>query len=215
MTPEDRGRRAKGVPRRGARIFEFGRGLVIKPGQEPSLKDGRTVLRIEACPLPADALLQRYAAGGAFTDCYATDIAFPVTNTQYVEAFYTTPLFRLERLILAWALSRPSSDAGAVQLAKGQADTFSAWRVEERRADQLLMSDVKGRTRSWFMASPGGAGSGVRTRLYFGSAVLPVVDPETGASAMGAGFRALGGFHHVYSELLLYSARSRLEAGRR
>lgn len=170
------------------------------------------MLSIEACPLPGGALLQPYAARGAFTDCYSTAIGLPVTNERFVAAFYTTPVFRLERLILAWALSRPSTDAGAAQLANGLTDTFSAWRVEDRRENQLLVADMKGRTRSWFMASPDHAGTAPRTRLYFGSAVLPVINPETGASGMSPGFRALLGFHHLYSEVLLYSARSRLEA---
>jgi hypothetical protein len=170
------------------------------------------VFSIEARPLPDGALLQVYASRGAFTDCYATDIGFPVTNAQYVAAFYTTPIFRLERLILAWALSRPSTDAQAVQLANGLTETFSAWRVEDRREDQLLMSDVRGRTRSWFMVSPVHAGIDVHTRLYFGSAVLPAVNPRTGESGMAAAFSALLGFHHRYSEVLLCSARSRLEA---
>jgi hypothetical protein len=169
-----------------------------------------TMLSIEACPLPDGALLGRYRGNGAFTDCYVTEIGLPVTIARFVAAFYTTPVFRLERRILAWALSRPSTDAQAEQLASGRLDTFSAWRVEDRRDDQLLMADMKGRTRSWFMVSPGQAGTGPRTCLYFGSAVLPVVNRETGEPAMSAGFRALLGFHHLYSEMLLYSARSRL-----
>jgi hypothetical protein len=171
-----------------------------------------TMLSIKACPLPDGALLGRYRANGAFTDCYVTEVALPVTITGFVAAFYATPVFRLERLILAWALSRPSTDAEAEKLASGRADTFSAWRVEDRREDQLLMADVKGRTRSWFMVSPDPAGTAPCTRLHFGSAVLPVVNPETGAAGMRRGFRALLGFHHLYSEVLLHSTRSRLEA---
>ncbi len=169
------------------------------------------MLSIKACPLPDGALLGRYRANGAFTDCYMTEVGLPVTIARFVAAFYTTPVFRLERLILAWGLSRPSTDTEADQLASGRMDTFSAWRVEDRREDQLLMADVKGRTRSWFMVSPGQPGTGPRTRLYFGSAVLPVINPATGAPGMSPGFRALLGFHHLYSEVLLYSARSRLE----
>lgn len=170
------------------------------------------MLSIKACPLPDGALLARYRAPRAFTDCYVTEVGFPVTIARFVAAFYTTPVFRLERLILAWALARPSTDAQAEQLADGRADTFSAWRVEDRREDQLVMADMKGRTRSWFMVSPGPAGTGPGTRLYFGSAVLPVINPGTGAAEMSPGFRALLGFHHLYSEVLLFSARSRLEA---
>lgn len=169
---------------------------------------------IKACPLPERALLQRYARNGAFTDCYCTPVALPVAIAPFVAAFYTTPVFRLERLILRWALGKPSTDAQAEQLARGRLDTFSAWRVEERRDDQLLMADMQGRTRSWFMVSPVPVGTGALTRLYFGSAVLPVIDARSGASGMGPGFRALLGFHRVYSEVLLHSARSRLESQR-
>ena len=200
MTPENSGRRARELPRRDARIGEFGRALVM------------TMFSIETCPLPDGALLGRYAAPRAFTDCYVTEVGLPVTIARFVTAFYTTPVFRLERRILASALARPSTDAEAEQLANGLGDTFSAWRVEDRREDQLLVADMKGRTRSWFMVSPDQAGTAPRTRLYFGSAVLPVVNPETGASGMSLGFRALLGFHHLYSEVLLSSARSRLEA---
>lgn len=39
-------------------------------------------------PLPPDALLATYAAQGAYTDCYATDVAGAVTRADYVESFY-------------------------------------------------------------------------------------------------------------------------------
>lgn len=172
------------------------------------------VVEIATAPLPDGALLQRYAMQGAFTDCYVTDVRVPVTVAQYVAAFYTTPVFRLERLILAWTLSRPSTDEDAARLADGQSDTFSAWRVEDRRDNQLLVADVQGRTRSWFMVAAGPAASRAAVRLYFGSAVLPVRDSTTGSRRMASGFRALRGFHHLYSQVLLFSARRRLEGAR-
>lgn len=162
---------------------------------------------IQPCPLPPDALLRKYAASGAFTDCYAVDVRARVTQAQFVEAFYCGRLFRLERLLLRLFQSRASTDAQARALAAGQADAFAAWRVEERRPDQLLMCDIGGRTRSWLMTVPEGAG----TRLYFGSAVVPVRDPRTGEARMGRLFDALLGFHGLYSRLLLAGARSRLQ----
>jgi hypothetical protein len=48
------------------------------------------------------------------------------------------------------------------------------------------------------------------TRLYFGSAVVPVV--SAGKASPGVAFGALLGFHKVYSRLLLHAARSRLKA---
>lgn len=165
--------------------------------------------RIAPHPLPPEALLQRYVAQGAYTDCYATELPMAVPPANYVEAFYTTSLFKLERVLLAWLARRPSHDAEARDLAAGSAQRFAAWRVEARDAGQLLMADDSGRTRSWLMCAPID-GAPTRTRLYFGSAVLPRTDPATGERRMGAAFAALLGFHKLYSRLLLRSASARL-----
>jgi hypothetical protein len=153
--------------------------------------------------LPECALLQAYARNGHFTDCWTADVAGPVTHAQYVEAFYTTWVFRIERRILAWAISRPSSDAEARQLAAGGLERFSAWGVEARADDQLLMRDeFTKRTRSWLMVEPLPAGG---TRLYFGSAVVRAADGK-----LGGRFSALLGFHRLYSRILLGAAARRL-----
>jgi hypothetical protein len=172
---------------------------------------------IETCPLPPDALLASYRAAGAYTDCYCCEFPGAVTPAQYIEAFYTTYVFKLERLILRWAVSRPSTDSEARQLAAGAIDAFSAWRVESRTENQLLMCDMHGRTRSWFMAVPVSrdAQVGSFTRLYFGSAVVPVTDSRSGKRSMGWVFGALLGFHRIYSIVLLRVAKSRLRAMQR
>jgi hypothetical protein len=161
--------------------------------------------------LPGNALLDKYAQGGAYTDCYAAEIAKSVSHAAYVEAFYTTKVFKLERLLLAWFASKPSSDAQARQLAAGELDSFAAWNVEARSVNQLLMSDFNGRTRSWLMVAPILGGSAAATRLYFGSAVVPIVGKASGQARMGFAFRALLGFHKLYSRVLLRAACSRLE----
>jgi hypothetical protein len=153
---------------------------------------------IAPCPVPQGALLGKYVRDRAYADCYVTDIARAVSHAQFVEAFYTTAVFKLERLILKWAISRPSTDDEARQLAAGTLDAFAAWRVEDRARDQLLLCDIFGRTRSWLMAASAGE---ARTRLYFGSAVV----------SLSPGFRALLGLHKVYSRVLLHAAKSRLE----
>jgi len=170
------------------------------------------VFSIESCSIPDGALLNNYLGEGTYTDCYVTDIRGSVSLAQYVSAFYTTLVFRLERLILKMAVSRPSTDAQAKQLAAGSIDAFAAWHVEARNETQLLVSDFHQRTRSWLMVVPITNDSGTRTRLYFGSAVVPVKNSGTGIRALGFGFRALLGFHRLYSRVLLYTARSRLEA---
>lgn len=166
---------------------------------------------IESCPLPDDALLDKYVRSGAYTDCYRTEVCGHVTHAQFVGAFYTTLIFKLERMILKLAVSKPSSDAQARQLANGTIDSFAAWHVENRCENQLLMADFQGRTRSWFMVMHAGSENNRKTRLYFGSAVIPVQNETTSSGSIGSGFRALLGFHKIYSEILLYSARSRLE----
>ena len=162
------------------------------------------------CALPEHALLAKYARGGAYTDCYAAELPGTVTHARYVEAFYTGALFKLERVLLAWFASRPSTDAQAEGLASGGLETFAAWRVEERSADQLLMCDLSGRTRSWLMVTPAGGDGSAATRLYFGSAVVPVVHQHSGQTRLGFNFKALLGFHKLYSRALLSAARSRL-----
>ena len=149
---------------------------------------------IEEGQLPTNALLQEYARAGVYTDCFRTEILDHVTLAEYVEAFYTTWLFKLERVVLALLLKRPSSDKQAKKLALGEANKFAAWTVAERTQHQLLMRDFRNQTCSWFMVVPG--------RLYFGSAV-------TGTSSNTRG--GLLGLHRLYSRMLLAAAKSRLQ----
>lgn len=171
-----------------------------------------TLPAVRACELPAGALLGKYRRDGTYADCYVAEVAIPVSLDEYAEAFYTTAIFRLERLLLAWFARRPSTDAQAKELAAGTRRTFAAWTVEDRGDDQLLLADLLQRTRSWLMTVPAGP---ARTRLYFGSAVVPVVDPASGKASLGFTFRALLGFHKLYSRVLLRSASVRLARARK
>jgi hypothetical protein len=161
---------------------------------------------VQPCNLPADALLQRLRDAGAYTDCYGITVAGDVSHVQFVEAFYTTWLFKLERAILAAFVAKPSTDAQARALARGETDAFAAWNVEARSDDQLLLCDYRGRTRSWLMRE---AADGGGTRLYFGSAVMPVANAD-GRRSMDGGFAALLAFHKLYSRALLRAAVKRL-----
>ena len=159
--------------------------------------------------MPEHALLARYSGNGGYTDCYVTELPGSYSHAEFVAAFYTTWLFKLERAILRWFVRRPSTDSEVHQLARGQRESFAAWTVEARAPNQLLLRDFLGNTRSWLMIesrSDGGA-----TRLYFGSAVVPRVDSRTGEKKLGTSFRALLGFHRRYSRALLAAARSRLQ----
>lgn len=161
---------------------------------------------IAARELPPGSLLAGYRSGGAYTDCFVATIPGRITQARYVEAFYTTPLFRVERWLLARFLARESTDADARRLAEGSGDTFAAWRVEARTPDQLLLCDINGQTRSWLMSVFNPESEPPATTLYFGSAVVPAA----GRRRIGLIYRLLLGFHVAYSRALLRAAVARL-----
>jgi hypothetical protein len=166
------------------------------------------------CEVPLGTLLLKYKDGAGFADCYCTEVAGSVSQAAFVEAFYTSALFRVERALLQWLASKPSTNAEARQLATGATSSFAAWRVEDRRADELLLADVSGRTRSWLMVAPLEPGSSAaRTRLYFGSAIVPRRAAGSSPPRMGFAFHALLGFHKLYSRWLLQAASVRMRAG--
>jgi len=176
-----------------------------------SSKQGvHSILSIERCPISANTLLESYSTNGAYTDCYVARIPIRVSFPEFIFAFYTTPLFKLERFILRWLVSKPSSDPQVKSLAEGHMNRFAAWRVENRSANELLLCDDSGRTRSWLMTIPDGTPGIPQTRLLFGSAVIPTQNAKTGAMSLGWVFQALIGFHRIYSILLLYSAKLRI-----
>jgi hypothetical protein len=178
---------------------------------------------------PGDSLLKTYQGGvhperwGRYGDCFSVEVARAVSLAEFVFAFYTSPVFRIERWLLRAFIGAPSSDAGARGLADGSAASFAAWYVGDRNATQLLMCDRFERTRSWFrvVALDGGG-----TLLQFGSAVAaapgsepgggPVGGPvgEPGAAAQSRGFRLLLGFHVLYSQVLLNAAKVSLNKAR-
>lgn len=155
--------------------------------------------------VPPASFLGAYARQGAYTDCYTTAVPGEVALPALIEAFYTTPLFKLERWILATALRLPSSDAQARAVALAQADRFAAWQVEHRAEREILLD--AGQTRLWLSVAPAPGGTPATT-LLFGSAVVPM-RPNGG---FGFLFHALLGFHRLYSRLLLAAARRRLVA---
>lgn len=164
---------------------------------------------IEKGPIPENTFLDHYSVNGAYVDCYSTEINEPVTFPEYIFAFYTTSLFKLERFILKLSVSRPSTDMQARQLANGEIEKFAAWHAENRSENEILMCDFVGRTRSWLMVVPINIAGDTRTRLCFGSAVVPTQTSKTGEPSIG--FRALLGFHNIYSRLLLYFTKFRLK----
>lgn len=160
-------------------------------------------------PVPKGSFLDKVGQGdGVYTDCFEVEIAADISFADYITAFYTTPLFKAERLLLRVFARAPSTDAEARQVGQGDADRFVLWRKVERGENQLLMR--AGRTSSWFMLVPQTTEHQVLTKLMFGTVVLPVMNPETGQTRLGPGFELLLWPHKFYSRCLLSAARRRL-----
>lgn len=164
-------------------------------------------IRVAEAALPPGALLSRYEGRGGYADCFVATVPGQVTQAAYVEAFYTTGLFKLERLVLAVLVARPSTDLDARRLATGEASKFAAWTVEAREADQILLCDFLGSSRSWLMSVADAASPGTTT-LFFGTALVP----RRGAGRLDIGFRALVPFHRLYARALLRAAVRRLRS---
>jgi hypothetical protein len=164
---------------------------------------------VQPCEVPPNTLLRPYKDGPGYADCYVTQAPGTITQKAFIEAFYISPLFKIERTLLQVLASKPATDADAMALANGTATRFSAWRVEAQSATELLLADFTGRTRSWLMAVPAPlTNEPPSTLLYFGSAVVPL--SRQGAQSMGWLFHALLGFHRLYSRLLLGAASKRV-----
>jgi hypothetical protein len=156
-------------------------------------------------------MLRSYKDGAGFADCYVIEVPGVITQAAFIEALYTSPLFKVERTILKYLASKPATDADVRALAAGKVSKFSAWRVEKQSSTELLLADFTGRTRSWLMVVATTANKAeARTRLYFGSAVVPRQRKGTQQPSMGWIFRALLGFHRLYSRLLLKAASNRV-----
>jgi hypothetical protein len=168
-------------------------------------------------PLAEDSLLKTYRGTihperwGKYGDCFSVSVERAVSLGEFVAAFYTSPLFRIERLILGVLAGAPSKDSEAHALGLGLGKTFAIWYMGERTATQLLMCDRYERTRSWFRVM---TLNGDRTLLQFGSAVAAVPGRES-SEAPSAMFRVLLAFHVWYSQALLHSAKRGLMRSRR
>jgi hypothetical protein len=150
-------------------------------------------------PVPQGALLQRYVGqGSTYVDCYGVEVAGAVSLSQFVMAFYTTRLFRLERVVLSLALRRRINDLDIADMLSGATGQFAVWTVEGRGPDELLLRDGGGYTRSWFGVRMSGP---ARTQLLFGSAVV-----ARDGAALSVVARSSLPLHKIYSRALLQSA---------
>jgi hypothetical protein len=163
--------------------------------------------------LPESTLLAQLRRNGSYADCFTLTLPIAATQAQFIEAFYTTKLFKAERLILRLLAGKRSTDQQAAELAAGSGSSFAVWQVTERTAGEILLTDETGRTSSWLMAVPNFTSRGSSTRLFFGSAIKPR-RPSTagGQPQFGRLFHGLLGLHNLYSRRLLEAAAHRLTA---
>ena len=163
----------------------------------------------EKCSVLPNSLLAPFAANG-YADTYHTELSGHISMEDYIYGFYTTPLFKLERLILSWTVSKPSNDEQTHELAKSKTDKFATWTMEGRTENELLMCDMIGRTRSWLMVNHLGTVDNPKTQLYFGTGVVSKSKRKVGNASFGLFFIALLPFHKAYSRFLLFFARRQL-----
>ena len=169
-----------------------------------------TINVLESQIAPSGALTAADRDQGALTDCFYLDIPRKVRLEDYVYAFYTTWLFKVERAILSVVIRKPSTDRDALLLSQNKTFSFSAWTVEVREPDQILLRDYRGDTKSWFMVQPVTVDAKPATRLYFGTVVVPKKVSKEGQKSVHFAFHLFGGFHRLYSRALLRSAFKRL-----
>src|SRR5690606_3609684 len=112
------------------------------------------MLSIEKILAPENTFLHDYMLNGNYVDSYTTTIERSVSLSEFVFAFYTTWLFKVEAFILTYIVRKPSSDVEAEKLANAEIDKFAAWSLEERNKDEILMCDFLSRTRSWLKVEP-------------------------------------------------------------
>ncbi len=159
---------------------------------------------IAAC-LPADP----DARAQTHLDCFSSELDGTLSLETYVQAFYTSWLFRAERFVLN-RLKLPSTDDDLQNLLYGDRRSFAAWTIEQRTDTELLMCDVARKTKSWFMVEPVADSSTARTVVYFGTVVVATPHRQTGKPDLGAVFRVFMPAHLLYGRSLLVTACSRL-----
>lgn len=163
---------------------------------------------VKTTSLPEESFLQSYQAqDGGYADCFVLEGGEPNAPIlgDYIFAFFNSPIFRLERVLLKTFLSAPSSTADVEALAFGGGVRLASWQLEERAEDQILLAVKNTPVRTWLMVSPPSPEGGP-ARIYFGTALVPTERDKAGNPTIPAMYRRFIFFHRAYSKLLLWSA---------
>ncbi len=168
------------------------------------------VMSVSSGSVPEGAFISQYSTThGGYSDCYYVDIQKDVALSDYILAFFNTPIFRMERLILNLVPSGRSNEQCVLGLASGTGDKMACWKTEKRDENQLLLAVGDGPIRTWLMVQGKQSSETTptkTTRLYFGSAVLPTSMTKDGHPKLAIVFKLFSGLHIFYSRLLLWWA---------
>ena len=81
-------------------LCNLGYGEASKLHPRISRQEYNPMLSVEQCSLPDNSRLSSYSKEGSYADGYTTGILGRVTLADFVTAFYTTVIFKIERTIL-------------------------------------------------------------------------------------------------------------------
>lgn len=165
---------------------------------------------IEERRVPKGSLLQHFAdSQGTYTDAFVAQVKSAPSLHDYIEAMFDSPVFRIERLILAVTVFKPAFRKDVSALAAGEGDQLAGWKLMQRTDQELLLAVENGRVRTWLMIEPI---SDEVSRVWFGSAVVPKQSKNGAAEGLGIAYRSMLAVHKYYSRVLLRSAIRRLSA---
>ncbi|MEE2945352.1 MAG: hypothetical protein VX444_09285 [Pseudomonadota bacterium] len=165
---------------------------------------------IRPCPHPETSFLKAYnSLPGHYTDCFETVVDGQVSLSELVEAFFTSPVLRLERKLLG-LVGMPSTTAAVTALANGAGTNVSGWETEQRDETQLLLAIFQNGIRTWLMVEPDDTG----TKLFFGSAVVPK-NADSENPKLDWWVKAFMGFHLLYSRIVLAAAKIQVRRSKR
>lgn len=161
------------------------------------------MIDITKIAIPPDCLLKTYDdIPHAYADAYQTQIQGKIKLSDFIIAFFDSPIFKAERVLITLTTISPTFKKDVLDLAEGNTNKFAMWELEQRGENELLLKVRQGRIRTWLAVIP----QAHSTKLLFGSAVLP--KSENGD--IGWIFRKLTVFHEIYSKILLKSAAKRV-----
>ncbi|WP_299989607.1 hypothetical protein [uncultured Ruegeria sp.] len=160
--------------------------------------------QVEEHSIPEGSLLHQFAKRpGYHADAFVAHVGFVPSQSEYIMAMFDSPVFRIERALLALAAFKPSFAKDVAALALVENDQIACWKTVQRTQQELQMKVEKGRVRTWLMVEPAQGGA---SKLWFGSAIVPKPAQTGKAGGIGFVFRTLMGFHKLYSRVLLRAA---------